>query len=250
MESDATEHIENCDAPGLSNLINSGLDANHTLPDCKSLLEYAVEKNCHSVTKLLFERGADIASKPYWQFPKVVPFWTMESPVDVFDGNSLLFLTAVEMGNTEIAVTIYQAKCAGLAKPKRQSLLNEVLFWAIRAQVSVILRFLLAEGADANTANKFGDTILMSASANGNFEAVKMLVGAGARVNELSKGNNALLDAIYYSHTDIALYLLEQGSSYDNSGYHGAKPLSMAKRRKLAPVVEKIKQLELRRSGG
>ena len=84
-----------------------------------------------------------------------------------------------------------------------------------------IVETLLAAGADPNTANAEGETVLMSASRSGSLAAVKALLARGANVNAKEKWlqETALMWAAAENHADVVEALLAAGASINEKSW-------------------------------
>lgn len=80
---------------------------------------------------------------------------------------------------------------------------------------SKICRLLLAAGANPNLKNNDGETALMKASFHGQLEIVKMLIYAGAKINQCSKdGSNELMwNVCVKGNAEIFQLLLDNGAN-------------------------------------
>jgi uncharacterized protein len=79
---------------------------------------------------------------------------------------------------------------------------------------AVLIDKLLEAGADANTALPEGETALMTAARSGNLAAVRTLIAHGANVNakENWKGQTALMWAAAENHADVVRALIASGA--------------------------------------
>jgi ankyrin repeat protein len=85
--------------------------------------------------------------------------------------------------------------------------------WAVAAPHPDVIRLLIEAGADVHVSSHKGFTPLLFAARNGDIETAKILLAAGARVNDPgSDGTHALPVAIINQHDKFALFLLEQGA--------------------------------------
>jgi ankyrin repeat protein len=85
--------------------------------------------------------------------------------------------------------------------------------WATAERHVLMMRQLIAAGANVHAASAIGFTALMFASRNGDLEAAKVLLAAGADVNESgSDGTHALPLTIVSGHDELAFFLLEHGA--------------------------------------
>jgi len=89
--------------------------------------------------------------------------------------------------------------------------------------------------------NKGGMTALMFAAQQGDLESVKMLVAAGARVNETTPepSSSVLMFAAHNDHGDVAMFLLDNGADPNLTGA-GYTALHLAAARKNARLVEAL----------
>jgi len=101
---------------------------------------------------------------------------------------------------------------------------SSLLFAASNNENPEIIKLLLDAGANINQKNKYGGTALYEASRfNNNLEVIKELIKLGANINEKdSDGETALIGALQRNpNLDIARYLIEAGADVkakDNNG--------------------------------
>ena len=87
------------------------------------------------------------------------------------------------------------------------------LMWAVAAPHRDIVRVLLERGADIRASSTKGMTPLLTAAGSGDIDTAKLLIAAGAAVNDVgSDGTHALPFSIINGQGDFALFLLEQGA--------------------------------------
>jgi len=81
-------------------------------------------------------------------------------------------------------------------------------------------------GADANTTDATGDTLLMAAVRTGDIDAVRVVIERGARVNtaEPELGHTALMWAARTDNAALVRLLLELGAPLDTATRVGPKP--------------------------
>ena len=87
---------------------------------------------------------------------------------------------------------------------------------------------LLARGADPNTPDERGNTLLMVAVRHKNAKLVDLLIDAGARLNHA--GWNPLLYAATAGHPKIIRLLLDGGAAINSTSENGTTALMMAAR--------------------
>ena len=91
------------------------------------------------------------------------------------------------------------------------------------------VKLLLDKGADVNTKNKDGVTVLMMASVEGQVDVVKLLLDKGADVNAKNKdGVTALVVAIARGNVDAMRLILDKGADVNAKNKDGATPLVVA----------------------
>ncbi len=96
----------------------------------------------------------------------------------------------------------------------------------------MLIRHLLKAGADPNGTSEEGQTALMTAALTGKADAVKVLLAAGAKVNEKEpyKGQTALMWAASEGNADAAAMLIEFGADVKAKSSAGFTPLLFAVR--------------------
>jgi hypothetical protein len=107
------------------------------------------------------------------------------------------------------------------------------LFFACYRGRPSVLRLLLERGGDPTTA-QVGKTPLMSASAGGHLEIVRILLAnasAKATLNhrETFSGKTALYFASYWGHWEVVWALLESGTDHTIPDRYGITPMALAK---------------------
>ena len=95
---------------------------------------------------------------------------------------------------------------------------NEALWEASRAGDTAAITAALANGADVNAKARYDVTPLFFAAGNGRLDAVKLLIARGANVNAQDTFYRARAAdmAISNGHTDVAIYLLQNGAQGDS----------------------------------
>jgi outer membrane protein assembly factor BamB len=95
---------------------------------------------------------------------------------------------------------------------------NEALWEAARAGDTAGITAALAKGADVNATARYDVTPLIFAAGSGRLEAVKLLIARGANVNAQDTFYRARAAemAISNGHTDVTLYLLQNGAQADS----------------------------------
>src|SRR5688500_14879213 len=91
--------------------------------------------------------------------------------------------------------------------------LPEALFYAARIGDTTLLQTVLAQKPDVNIQDNRGFTPLILACYNGNMEAARLLLEAGAEVNLPDfGGNTALMGVCFKGYAPIAELLIANGA--------------------------------------
>jgi hypothetical protein len=96
---------------------------------------------------------------------------------------------------------------------------NESLWEAARAGDTTRIAAALAAGADINAKSRYDVTPLIFAAGNGRLDAVKLLLSRGADVNAQDTFYRARAAdmAMSNGHTDVAIFLVQNGSDADSA---------------------------------
>jgi ankyrin repeat protein len=176
-------------------------------------------------------------------------------------------MAAARAGNPESIKALLGHDAAVNAKDKNTQ--QSALMWAARSHHPVVEQLLLEHGAEANAGTRTGQapavrlpldgggpgggshglgivrggwpergvrdvipgamTALLYVARDGDLESVKVLVGAGADVNQGEADNvTPLLIAIGNAHFDVAGFLLDRGASVNTADWWGRTPLWFA----------------------
>jgi ankyrin repeat protein len=113
---------------------------------------------------------------------------------------------------------------AGAVVNARESTYGQTaLMWAVYQHHPEVVRLLVERGADVNAHSATGFTPLLFAARVGAVEAAKILLSAGARVNEPDTGTKAtpVLVATVRGHATLTQLLLQHGAdaNADGAGY-------------------------------
>jgi len=105
---------------------------------------------------------------------------------------------------------------------------NTLLMIATQEHRIGMARRLLQANAKVGARNRYGETALMLAAADGNPEMVKLMLDHGASIN--ISGWNPLIYAAWRGHTEVVKYLLDKGAEVDAVSPDGITALMMATR--------------------
>lgn len=130
------------------------------------------------------------------------------------------------MRNTLLLTAIAVLAAAVVTAAQGSSAANESLWEAARTGDTARIATALAQGADVNAKSRYEMTALIFAADSGKLDAVKLLVARGADVNAQDTFYRARAAdmASANGHTDVAVFLVQNGSSADDglaSGVQG-----------------------------
>lgn len=133
-------------------------------------------------------------------------FLTAGMPVETADALRL----AVDMGKTSVVKLLLEH---GADKNSKDSYGQSVVMTAASNHRTDALKLLIAAGADVSAPNQYRITPLAVAAEQGHLDIVNMLVAAGAKVNARdTAGGTALSVAILRGYTDIVAALIAAGT--------------------------------------
>ncbi|MDO8436831.1 MAG: ankyrin repeat domain-containing protein [Nitrosomonadaceae bacterium] len=105
---------------------------------------------------------------------------------------------------------------------------NTLLMIAVQNKNNHLIHLLLEAGANPNLRNHYGETAIMLASYHGEAGMAKQFYIKGAEINH--KGWNPLIYAATKGHTEIVEMLLDVGAKIDSTSDNGTTALMMAAR--------------------
>jgi ankyrin repeat protein len=106
-------------------------------------------------------------------------------------------------------------------QPRAVAGVYEDLRWAIEDNNTADVGKLLARGADPNTSDERGNTLLMVAVGHKNADLVDLLVNAGAKLNlRNNRGETAIMLASYQGFKDIVEKLYLKGAEINHAGWN------------------------------
>ena len=122
--------------------------------------------------------------------------------------------------------------------------LNKKLIRAVEIGYLDGVQRLIVDGADPNTKNEDGDTVLMMASLYGNISIANVLLLAGAHIN-LQTGkfrNTALHSAAHGAHEKMVQFLLQNDADPYSENWNKNTPLDIAKQTGNSKIVRLLKE--------
>jgi hypothetical protein len=105
---------------------------------------------------------------------------------------------------------------------------NTILMTASRLGYADLVTLLIERDAKVNRQSPHGDTALMFACLKGHLAVAKLLVSNGAKISQ--PGWAPLHYAAFEGHADVIKYLLEKGADKNSLGPNGFSPLMLAVR--------------------
>ena len=235
------------DAAGVIVLLDQGASASARQADGATALHWAAHWDDAVMADALLGAGADVDAANDFG---ATPLWLAcrngsETMVAALlaagaDANAALpsgetvLMTASRTGSAE-AVRLLVSHGADL-NAREHTRGQTALMWAVAQQHPDVVETLIALGADVHARSApqprrihtrtagfnptgvidtvlGGNTPILFAARQGNLEAVRHLVAAGADVNDTAAtGTSALVVAAHSGHTALALFLLEQGA--------------------------------------
>ena len=270
LENSKTENIEI-----VKLLLKAGTDIN-TQKYGYTPLQKASSKGNTEIVKILLEAGADVnkadgnGSTPlhdaafYGRTEEVKLL--IEAGADVNKANmddiTPLQLAAVE-GQTEVVKLLIEAG-ADVNKADKNKI--SPLYTAVYNGHTEIVKMLITAGADVfdshlNAAKKEGNEEIVkllvteiennvrfvNTVSEGNTEAVKLLIEAGADVNKAAnRGRTPLYTAVHDGLIEVAKVLIEAGADVNKATKYGSTPLKAASEEYHTEIVELLKAAGLR----
>jgi len=198
---------ENGGAAMIAALVVGGADVNTpVLPHGETALMLAARSGNLQAVKLLLEHGAKV------------------NAVDRLRGTTAL-MWAVEEGHSAVVQLLVDhgsdlgTQSAVLTPPARRGL----------GFASSTIVFGASERSGNRAATKGGLTALLFAAREGSLDCARVLLQAGAAVDQASAdGSTPLLVAVQNGHFDLARFLLEQGANPNRTNPKGWTPLYLA----------------------
>ena len=256
-----------------SNLVAGGADVNVPQGDGATALHWAAHRNDLDAATLLIKAGADVnaanalGATPLWlaaingSAPMVERLLESggDPNVSLKMGETPL-MTAARSGDLQTVERLleYGADVNAAEHERGQT----ALMWAVAQQHGDVARLLIESDADlhartnvwyqlentagnTNPSGNFrmahgGSTPLLFVARNGDLETARVLVDAGADVQDTeASGASALVIAAHSAHEPLAIYLLEQGAD-PNTARAGYTALHAAVLRSQVQLVEAL----------
>jgi ankyrin repeat protein len=237
-------------------LVDAGADVNMQDPDLVPPLVMAIVNGHYDVAKLLVEHHADVNLADRWGRAALWATVDMHTPAvsgrpaavesEAVDSAELLDLLLAAGADVNAQLVLFPPY-RSLADRGNDNLLTigaTPLVRAAKAGDVVVMRKLLAKGADVRVATLDGVTPLLAAAGVGSRDsdtrgryksqadavaAVQLLLAAGAGVDEAdNRGQTALHGAAFWGFNDLVRLLAEQGAALDAKDRQGKTPIDAA----------------------
>jgi len=257
------------DWDGLRTLLKNGAKVDSAMADGSTALAWSVHWNNQQITGELLTAGAnpdqanDFGISPLYlacenrNFPIIDKLLTAgANPNAVTWAGETVLMTCARTGSVDgVNALLTRGADINAREPERG---QTALMWAAAGKHAGVVAALVETGADirarsqkiplppqviAPTYSEYvyfpetkGDfTALMLAAQAGDLESVKLLLNAGADVNESThEYGSALVLAVVNGREEVALYLLEKGANPNFSDAYGMTPLHWAVQEGLA----------------
>lgn len=241
------------DTAAVPTLLNAGVDVNTPQTDGATALHWAAHWDDEATADLLLAAGSavnaanELGATPLWlaclnASPAMVNTLLKAgaNPNLVLPSGETPLMTAALSGHPEIVNALLSK---GAEVDQREGSQGQTaLMWAVAAGHAPVVRLLIEFGANiharsdvrrrrigtelggydaaaAREIDKGGFTPLLFATQQGTLESVKLLIAAGADVNETApEGISALVVAAHSGHGAVAAFLLEKGADPNASG--------------------------------
>ncbi|MBH00333.1 MAG: hypothetical protein CMN58_08360 [Solibacterales bacterium] len=267
------EVVKAYDREALRELIRRGVDVNTPQGDGAAAIHWVSHSGDLEAATLLINAGANVKAA---NALGATPLWLAATNGDEAMVELLLEAgadpnTSLKMGETPLmaaarsgsVVTVERLLEYGADVDAKEIERGQTaLMWAVAQQHRDVTQVLIRSGADLHARSKIyyqfentagntnpsgnfemahgGSTPLLFSARNGDVDTARVLVKAGANVNDtMASGVSALVVAAHSGHTPFAIYLLEQGAA-PNAAKAGYTALHAAVLRSRSRLVEAL----------
>jgi ankyrin repeat protein len=246
------EAVKSGDAARLRALLRPGVDVNLAQGDGATALHWAAHRNDVTAAVLLIRAGAnvnaanDLGATPIWlasvnaSAPMIARLVkSAANPNAALASGETPLMAASRSGGVSAVQELLRAGANVNAKERLHG--QTALMWAVEQRHAAVARVLIEHGADlharssvrhqlentagnTNAAGDFemahgGSTPLLFAARQGDVETTRVLLDAGADVNDTAAaGTSALVVAAHSNHAALARFLLSRGANPNAAG--------------------------------
>lgn len=224
-------------------LINEHVDVNARQPDGATALHWAAHWDDIETAALLIRAGADVNAandlgvRPLYlgcengSATMVERLLAAGASVNAaLPSGETPLMTAARAGSVDVVKTLLAHGADVQAREHSDG--QTALMWAVAEQHPLVVKALIEAGADVHTrsnarrenttvgkVDEGGYTPLLFAARQGDLESARLLVAAGADVNDAAPlGTSVLVVASHSGHGAFAAFLLEEGADPNAAG--------------------------------
>jgi ankyrin repeat protein len=224
------EAVKNENETKVKKMINSGADVNVKNQENEFPLLIAVQNDNKKITKLLIEAGADVNQN-------------IDNKTIIEDLNPL-FLAVLNNDLEMVKLLVEKGAEVNIKTQHGETLLPAAMFDADLE----IVKLLIEEGVDVNNVAETGLTPLLFVSSvperKQTIEIIKLLIEAGAKVNfkDEKLGMTPLMYAAKVGNGKTAKILIEAGANIDQTNNEGKTALDLAKKENNKKMIQSLKK--------
>lgn len=215
------------------------------------------EKNLQKMQSL-YETGWDINEKiSLGKYSNITPLeiavatnnsaslrWLLENKVSLNVGNFTIIEQAAQNCNSKIIdILLKNGALDFLLEKKYTDIFVRIHYGQKYENIELFEKYGI-------TVKKYGGRALRSAASDGNMKETKMWTEMGADLNYhepdmvFPYASTPIIEAVRSDHTEIAEYLIKQGSDITITDKYGDRPYSLASKNKNLKLMEYLKSLE------
>ena len=238
QEAPVVEAVKQADTNALRALLQQRADVNSPEADGTTALHWAVHRDDVDAAELLIRAGADVgAANRYGIMPLSLACVNGSAAIIELllnaganpnttspEGETAL-MTAARTGTVDAVKALLAHGADVNAKERWRG--STALMWAAAEGHAIVVQTLIEGGidneADIDARSNGGLTPLLFAVREGRLDAVRVLLAAGADVNEPARdGTSALVLAIINAHYELAAFLLDNSADPNASDPRGS----------------------------
>jgi uncharacterized protein len=245
--------VKRRDIAAVRNLLQKQLDINTVGPEGATALSWAADQEDIEAAKLLIGAGAnanvanEYGATPLWlacakanlEMAKLLLDAGADPNITLVPGETPL-MAATETHSTEIVRLLLEHGANVDAAEFSEG--QTALMWAVVENQPSIVQELIKHSVNVNEHTRRGFTPLHFAAQQGSLESAKMLLAAGARIDDsgtqASQIATPLLIASASGHNELSMYLVDEGADPSRSDKNGFTSLHYAAmRRNMLPLI-------------